>query len=299
MDEQEIASLLASANHQGGSEAMANIDADGNVIAEVPVQNTQVTPAQADPIVKAPPKKDLSPEEAVALLDELEGKHVNEQGNLESEAPVVVEEDADEVPFEKLTTAEKIAKLQEELDIENGVVKDPLETVNKKVADAGLEISDIEAQYINDGQLSEENLKSLKDAGFDDTAIEAYISTKVASETAKANQAVTEVFGTPEKFAEMQEWMIADDNLTDAEIAQYNKGVQGEHYKVYLESMYSRFSKEQAPVTRTIRQSATQNVGRAQGFATQSEMVKAMQDPRYRNDIEYRKAVQQKVSLMK
>ena len=291
MTEAEIQGLLAQANNTAGKEALGTVDSDGNSTYE-PAPAPKNVPDE-DGIIKGTKPDDMTPEEAIAFMDKMEGKEAP------AEEPAVEEvEEEDPVDFESLSLDEKIKHLQEQKDKEAGIVPDPLAEVNKKLADAEVEVSDMEREYIENGELSAESLASLKKAGFDDTAIEAYITTKVAQETAKSDKAINEICGSKDNFTAMSTWMT--ENLSDAELDRYNKGVQGEHYQTYLENMYNKYSKAQPATTRTVRQKGvvTSKAG-SDTFASTAEMVNAMQNPRYRSDIEYRNEVIRKVQRMK
>lgn len=250
----------------------------------------------------------LTPEEAVALVDAHENVELTSTGETvvpskEAEEEVVVKEGDVETKQEEtldltgMTLDEQIEALKAE-KLKQEQADNPLKQVEDKIEDKGLDISEMAQEYINNGELSEDTVKSLHEAGFDDLAIEAYIETKTTLATQKADKAIEAVCGTKENFSEMTAWM--QDNLSDAEFDAYNEGVQGKHFKVYLENMYTRYSNSKPAEQRLIRKSgvAVTHTNDSLGFSSQSEMITAMNHPRYKSDVAYRREVQRKVALM-
>ena len=292
MTEGEIASMLATANATAGEGAVNSVDPEGNYTPE-PVAPVAPQP-DADGIIKGVKPDDMTPEEALAYMDKIEGKN---QPPVEPvvEAPVVPTITPED--FDALSLDEKIAHLQSEKDKEAGIVPNPLAKIDEKLAEEKIDVSAMEAQYLEDGELNAESLASLKKAGFDDTAIEAYITTKVAQETARSDKAIDDICGSRENFDGMSKWMT--ENLSDAELDKYNAGVKGEHYQTYLENMFNKFQGANPAPTRTIRQTGAPVVVTAsEGYASSAEMIVAMQNPRYKNDVAYRNSVIRKVQKM-
>lgn len=298
MTPEEIASMLAQANANVDQTVIDAVDADGILDPNVALITPNV-PAGNMPdengVIRGTPTKQPTPEEALALMDKLEGK-----GTETPDAPEVIEELPEEVDLSTLPLAEQIKALQAKLDIENGVEVNPLAEVESKITEAGLDLKDFEKQYIEEGQIDEASMLALKEAGFNDVAVKAYIDTKVAHATEKANQAITKVMGSKESFTEMSEWM--GKNLTQGELDKYNKGVSGEHFEAYLSSMYNKFREAVPavkPKVRTVRKGANEAVATSVGYNSQAEMIRDMQNPRYKNDAKFRQAVMTKVSMMK
>ena len=297
MTESEIQSLLAKANNTAGEGALSTVDAEGNstYTPETAPKPTPTNVPDEDGIIKATKPDDLTPEQAIALMDKIEGKAPPADPDAIIEEEIVEE---DPVDFDALTLDEKIAHLQEQKDKEAGIEKNPLAEVDAKLDEANIEVSAMEREFIENGELSAESLASLKKAGFDDTAIEAYITTKVAQETAKSDKAISDICGSKENFTAMSDWMT--ENLSEGELDRYNKGVQGEHYQTYLENMYNKYTNSKPATTRTVRQKGAVITNTASDtYASTAEMVVAIQNPRYKNDVEYRNSVIRKVQKMK
>jgi hypothetical protein len=293
MTEQEVQAMLATANAQAGATAVANVDDDGNVNVSAP-EATPNTPNE-DGVIKGVKPAQPTPEEAVALMDKIEGKESNSVEPTTTEEPVSTEDP--EVDITTLPLEEQIAKLQEKLDAQNGVEKAPLSEVEAKLSEANLDLKDYEKMYLEQGSLDAETLESLKKAGFNKTAVDAYISTRVAQEKQRSSQAINDVMGSQDNFEAMSKWMV--DTLNESELEAYNKGVSSEHYKVYLSDMYARYSKANPPAQTIVRQRGVQTTQDASNtYSSTAEMIGAMRDRRYGKDPQYTQEVRAKVSRM-
>lgn len=289
MDDATIKSLLAQANAQGGQATPAptpKVEEE-----EVP----QSTPSSE--VVELTPEQQRA--KALEVLAKYEQAQVNEKtGEVTLDDDKKIEEVVEEEDISKLPLEEQIKKLQEKLAEENGEKSqevDPLAKVEAKIEEKGLKLSDFEAEYVEEGGLTEKSLKSLADAGFDKTAVEAYISTRIAQDNAKTDATINSVCENQENFEAMVEWMQT--NLDKAELQEYNEGVKTEHAKIYLKDMYSRYSKDAS--TRTIRGNGRKTTADSSDtFASEMEMVKAMSDSRYETDPVYRRNVRLKASRM-
>ena len=248
-------------------------------------------------------EKAPTPEEAIALLEAHEAKEITEQGVVGEKPDVEGDEvdlpkKEDELDLTGMSLDEQIEALTNK-KAEEEAKANPLKQVETKIEDAGLNLSDMAQEYVEKGELTAETIKSLNDAGFDNVAIDAYITTKVEGATAKANEAITSICGSQDSFNEMSEWMQT--GVSAEEFNAYNQGIQGENYKLHLENMYNKFEKAQPQKQTLVRQSG-KSVARTsdtQGYANQSEMITAMNHPSYGKNLEYTREVQRKVSLMR
>lgn len=291
MSPEEIARMLAEANATAGTQAVNNINSDGEVKnPNITTEPVGVQP-DADGITRGTPQPIKTPEEILA----------------EMAIEDAVEPDAVPAPDAEIDLTGKT--LEEQLEILQDAIKakelkeNPLAQVEDKAKEAGVNVSEFEQEYINNGSLSEESLKSLKDAGFDEVAIGAYIETKEAQVQARSNQIIANTVGTREEYTKMADWM--NENLTEAQVASYDNNVSiddGKHAEAYIQSMYSVYQKANPTVTpqTILRNDGNQRLSGQNNdtFSSQSEMMQAMQSPRYKNDYAYRRNVINKVARM-
>lgn len=218
------------------------------------------------------------------------------------------DKDPDEQEGE-LTPEEQITKLQKELDDLKNKEKqeeldsNPLEPVEKKAEEAGIDIDTMKSEFIKTGELTEEQLKQLNEAGFTKEAIDAYIATKSNIEQKRAVAIMEQTVGSEETYWKMAEWLEA--NKTDAELAEYNEGVNSKHAKAYIRSAYAEYlqatNKGNQPESKQtlFRGKGSNESQNVAGFKNNAEMVQAMQDPRYGNDVTYTTQVRNRVAKMR
>lgn len=224
----------------------------------------------------------LSPEERLEIETELKGLKV---------------EDTPENLEETETPEQTIARLQKELEEAKIGKKDinPLAEVENKAKEAGVNIPEFYKEYVENGELSSESLKSLLDAGFDQTAIDAYIFTKVAQGEKEAETIISQTVGTRETYNKMADWMRA--SLTPEQIAEYDAGVNSPHAKIYIENMYTKYT------TATVQPVIIRNQGnittssQSIGFKSLNEQAMAIADARYGKDIKYTDEVRRKIQI--
>lgn len=315
MNEQEIADMLAQANAQAGTGALANIDADGAVIdkdfvaeTQISVQQKQQAEEEKDVIVPRAKAKVYTQEELIAIAVKHENATIDEHGNVVyPEADVSPEVKPDDVPavepevsLEGKTLEEQLAIIQGKLDVQNEVVANPLEAVESKLAEAKVDVSTIEAEYLSTGALSEDTLLSLKNAGFDEVAVSSYVDMKQAEYTKRSDAIIAKTTGTRENFDKMATWM--NETMTPTAIDVYEKAIlvnNGQHAEVYVKSMYDAYQKANPVAPVVIRQSGANQTANVQtAFKNVNEMSLAMADYRYGTDIKYTQNVRNMTARM-
>lgn len=224
----------------------------------------------------------LTPEERLEIEAELKGLKVEEiTENLEDTE----------------TPEQTIARLRKELEEANSGKKEtnPLAEVENKAKDAGINVPELYKEYVENGELSPESLKSLLDAGFNQTAIDAYISTKVAQGEKEAETIISQTVGTRETYNKMAEWMRT--SLTPEQIAEYDAGVTSPHAKIYIENMYTKYTKAIVqPVVIRNQGNITTSLSNV-GFKSLNEQAMAIADVRYGNDVKYTNEVRRKIQI--
>lgn len=299
---EEIASMVAQAQEQSGQEP-----------TPVTTKTTVKTGEIIEPTAPAYKTPEELREEASALA--LETEKLNEIASLEAmlvEDYTLTDEGRKEIEErlealkpkeeepkanEPETPEQEIARLKKELEEAKNPKKDtknPLEEVENKAKEAGIDIPEMYKEYINNGELSPESLKALLDAGFNETAINAYIETKTVQSQAEADAIISETVGTREVYTKMSEWMIT--NLSEAELDRYNNGVNTEHAKIYIENMFIKYTKAVTPPT-IVRDNGYVREGNqpSAGFKSLNEQNLAMADIRYGKDAKYTAQVRDKV----
>ncbi|MGE0175236.1 MAG: hypothetical protein AB7T49_20795 [Oligoflexales bacterium] len=167
------------------------------------------------------------------------------------------------------------------------------DAVNQLVENAGLNMTDLSAEYEQSGQLTEESYEKLAKAGVNREYVDGYIR----GQEALAVQYQSEVFdiaGGQQGYTEMIQW--AARNLTTDEINAFNTSVNSgnlEQAKLSVQGMMSRFTASEGNEPRLVKGVATGDATAV--FRSTAELVSAMKDPKYKNDPAYRQDVIEKL----
>jgi hypothetical protein len=116
----------------------------------------------------------------------------------------------------------------------------------------------------------------------------------------KAEEALLADVGGVQEYKKAQDW--ASQNLPEQEVAAFNKALdeaKGNEsvIKVLAKSLIDKYQigTAEQPVGAPIHSSSTTRVDSPKGYATKSDMMKDMADPRYERDEGYRQQVARKV----
>lgn len=169
------------------------------------------------------------------------------------------------------------------------------EEVQSALEAKGLDLSEFEAEFMEQGQLSEDSYTKLEQAGFPRQLVDAYITGQQALAAQFQNQ-VFSLVGGEEAYTKMVQW--ASQNLSDVEKRAFNEVLEtGDLAKVQLavEALHSRYMKANPSAPNLLSgQPPTSSVA---GYASRAEMIRDMQDPRYEKDPAFRKLVEQRVAV--
>ena len=200
---------------------------------------------------------------------------------------------------EKFANAEELAKSYTELERKASQEKTEAVTPEttedaKQAAEAatGLNLNSYYDEYAEKGELSEKTYESLSKSGLSKELVDSYIKGQqaIADQT---TQAAYNSVGGKDSYQKMMEW--ATSSLPETEINTFNKTMDsGDANQVNLaiQGMNARYKEtvfnepnllkgEAAPATEVFRSTA--------------EIVRAMQDPRYKEDTAYQKDVAAKL----
>lgn len=162
----------------------------------------------------------------------------------------------------------------------------------QQVEAKGLDWDALEKEYGDNGELSEESMKKLEDAGFSKSMVNAYIRGMEATAKAYVN-AVYDMAGGKDAFDRMSKFVAS---LGKAEVDSFNRAIENADM-AQLNNMFigykSRMTQRYGTSNPTIMGSGA--VSAQGGYANKGAMIKAMSDPRYGSDIEYTRNVQYKV----
>jgi len=215
------------------------------------------------------PEKFKSPEDMAKAYGELEGKLGKSETEKESEP-----------------TKEETNKDNADLSIDKA---------EKAVENAGLNMSSLQDEYNEGGQLKESSYEALEKAGIPKDYVDAFIKGQEAIATQTSNTLKQEVGGT-DAYNNMMNW--ASDNLNEAEINSFNKTVNGkdiEATRLAIQGLNARYKNNVGddPSLQSANKSSSTN---APGYRSWAEVTAAMNDERYGSDDAYRADVQNKLN---
>lgn len=212
---------------------------------------------------------------------------------------------------EKFKSPEDMAKAYAELEKKlHGGKKDeatpttPEATTDSKTTEGqpqgGIEFTKYSTELVEKGTLSEDSYKELETKGMSKELVDSYIEGQNALKelaTLRQEQSTREIkslVGSEQDWIAATSW--AATNWTEEQLNTFNEAVTKDVASAKLAVQNLKFSYLQAngsePVT-VVEGGSTSTP--APGFASKAEMIKAVNDPRYKNDPAYRASVEAKV----
>lgn len=196
---------------------------------------------------------------------------------------------------EKFKTPEDLAKSYSELEKK---LSSPTEEQPQQEQAPTEEIQQVEfnkyaEEFSQKGELSPDSFTELEKMGYPKEMVETYIKGMQASEAADGD-AVMQVAGGAEGYKELTDW--ARDNMEARELELYNQmvGTGTDNAKMAVEWLMSK---------RDVAGGVEPNLlaGRAVGapqeaYRSTAEIVRDMQDPRYKTDSAFRQDVESKLA---
>lgn len=179
--------------------------------------------------------------------------------------------------------------LQEEVDKHTKAV----ESIKKDLKDKGVDFNAAVREYERTGDLSEETIKALEDAGYPIEVVESFIEGRKAIE-AKFTHAVYESVGGEKEYQRIITW--ASNNLQKKSIDSFNRAIDNNNIDaivLMLEGMKSKMVAKMGTAKKSIYGSAKPHQSQPKGFTSKADIIKAMSDPRYGRDAKYTQEVEQ------
>lgn len=167
-------------------------------------------------------------------------------------------------------------------------------TADKAVEKAGLDMNSLRSEYQEKGELSDDTYQKLVDSGISKETVDSYIEGQKAL-VEKVQAEAFEIVDGQENYQAMINWASStlsseeQDNFNN-QVASSNKGVR----ETAIRGLMSRFVDSEGSQGE-LHTGKRNNTGTVQGYASKAEMMKAMGDPRYKEDPAYREAVIRKV----
>lgn len=201
---------------------------------------------------------------------------------------------------EKFQSAEDLAKAYSELEArmskgDTGAKEEAQETAQEAVDNAGLDMSALQAEYNEQGTLTDQSYEALEKAGISRDIVDQYIAGQEAVANQMRDNVLSETGLDGDSYNQVIEW--AADNLDDAQIDAYNKALETgdvNQMKLAVQGLKAQFD-----ANSTLEPSRTLDGKRAaEGgvYNSVAELTKDMGDPRYSEDPAFRAKVEQKLA---
>lgn len=179
--------------------------------------------------------------------------------------------------------------LQDEVDKHTKAV----ESLKKDLKDKGVDFNAAVKEYERTGDLSEETIKALEDAGYPVEVVESFIEGRKAIE-AKFTHAVYESVGGEKEYQKIITW--ASNNLQKKSIDSFNRAIDNNNIDaivLMLEGMKAKMVAKMGTAKKSIHGGAKPHQSQPKGFTSKADIIKAMSDPRYGRDAKYTQEVEQ------
>lgn len=179
--------------------------------------------------------------------------------------------------------------LQEEVDKHTKAV----ESLKKDLKDKGVDFNAAVKEYERTGDLSEETIKALEDAGYPVEVVESFIEGRKAIE-AKFTHAVYDSVGGEKEYQKIITW--ASNNLQKKSIDSFNRAIDNNNIDaivLMLEGMKAKMVAKMGTAKKSIHGGAKPHQSQPKGFTSKADIIKAMSDPRYGRDAKYTQEVEQ------
>ena len=200
------------------------------------------------------------------------------------------EETKETVPKEPEVTPETVT----DKDIQE--TRQAMDNARTTLESKGIDYSKLEAEYNNNGGLSEESYKALKDAGYDKDIVDAVLY----GWQAKADRfydAVINKAGGEEAYKGLTQFVSSqgmdavnafNEIMNNANLSTINS---------YIAGIKAQMTAKYGTANPTLMGGGV--VNKPVGFSDQNEMIKAMQDKRYGRDAKYTREVEKKLAESK
>ena len=158
------------------------------------------------------------------------------------------------------------------------------------VAQAGLDMSALQTEYDDNGELSQNSIDKLTAVGIDKNIIDAYID----GQTALAQNIEADIKGAVggnDQYKNMMVW--AKENLSTEEVTAYNNTVNSRDVasvKLAVTGLKARMDAGREPSL--VQGEASTSTG---GYESWAQVTQAMADPKYAKDPAYQAEVQSKL----
>ena len=215
---------------------------------------------------------------------------------LEEHKGVEITDNGEKVDTDKESKAAEKKPEEKTLEAEIKEVEDGVKEQQKAEQDVkadletkGVDYDALVKEYEDNGKLSEESMKALKGAGYPETVVNAFIKGFEAQVNEFTN-AVYKMAGGEAEYGKLCNFIKG---LGEADVQAFNETINSgslTQLAALINGYKAQMTTKYGTSNRSILGGA--NAVEAQGFNSKDAMIKAMNDPRYGNDMAYTEKVQ-------
>lgn len=219
---------------------------------------------------------------AIETLEEHKGVEITDNG--EKVDNDKESKEAEKKPEEK-TPEDEIKEVEDGVKEQQKAEQD----VKADLATKGVDYDALVKEYEDNGKLSEESMKALKGAGYPETVVNAFIKGFEAQVNEFTN-AVYKMAGGEAEYGKLCNFIKG---LGEADVQAFNETINSgslTQLAALINGYKAQMTTKYGTSNRSILGGA--NAVEAQGFNSKDAMIKAMNDPRYGNDMAYTEKVQ-------
>lgn len=185
-------------------------------------------------------------------------------------------------------TKESDSHLQADIENQQKADTDAKATLESK----GVDFDKLAEEYSNDGKLSDESMKILKEAGFPESVVNAYLSGLEAINERFATQ-VKGFAGGDDGYQKLTEFIKTQpQSVIDAYNSTIATGNLGQ-IELTIGGLMSKMAKTYGTSNPTIMGGVANS--NAEGYTSMEQMTKDMSDPRYQVDPKFTRSVMMKI----
>lgn len=249
----------------------------------------------------APAEDELEPEdEGSEELDDSEddeGSDPADDGDEDDGAGLILGKFKDQAALEAAYTAlqKRLGKQGAPKEEESNSLRlnapPPKDSPAPKAGDAKapVDFSAVEADFIENGSISEETYTALDASGVPRNVADRYIRGLQADAQA-VRSSVAEVVGGEENISKVLKW--AKGNLSVAERNYFDQSLSDpDAARMAMAGVFARYSKVNGKESKTVGGATTRGASGAKPFASVTEYADAINDPKYDKDASFRKQV--------
>lgn len=232
--------------------------------------------------------------ETQEYIDEMSKKADDANNVATNETAPAPEPVKEELILGKFKTQDDLIKSYQELERKQSETPKE-ETKLEADKPVNFDFTSAEKEFEENGELSENTIKSLEKAGLPKSYIDNYLA-GLDAVASKFEQQAFDSTGGEENYTKMTDWIT--ENLPESEIRQFNDniGKDNETALFTIKGMYARYQSETKEPNLVTGNNAQQS---GSAYESVGQMKADMADPRYATDSAFRKMVADKISRSK